>query len=177
MEKEKVKEREPAQIGGGEDYENMLKIRAAKRDRARTGKIVIKGKALPWRQSRMGYTKRYLDWHGEGDTAAENWTVFIKDMKIHSGKHRHQGGIQLFVVEGEGYTVVDGEKVNWEKWDLIVFPVKPNGCEHQHFSKVPGQSAQWMAFRYHPLAGVLGNLFEHVEDSIDWKDRKKAASG
>ncbi len=61
------------------------------------------------------------------DTAATDWTCFIHDVKRQSGKHRHQGGIQLFVLEGEGYTVVDGEKVNWEKWDLIVLPVKPTG--------------------------------------------------
>jgi hypothetical protein len=177
MQQERVREKEPAQLDGGEHYEETLRLRAEARERARTGKIVIKGKELPWRQSRMGCTKRYLNWHTEGDTAAEDWTVFIKDLKVHSGKHRHQGGIQLFVLEGEGATVVDGERVDWEKWDLIVLPVKPNGCEHQHFSKVPGESAKWMAFRYHPFSRVLGNLFEHVEDSIDWKDKKQAASG
>lgn len=175
MEKEKLREKEPAQLESGEHYEEGLRANSSRREQARTGKIVIKGKQLPWRQSRMGLTKGYLSWHGTNDVrnngaAALDWTVFIKDMKIHSGKHRHQGGIQLFVLEGEGYTVVDGKKVEWEKWDLIVLPVKPNGCEHQHFSKVEGQSSKWMAFRYAPFGHVLGNLFEHVEDSVDWKE-------
>lgn len=177
MEQERIREREPSQRDSGHHYEETLRLNAEARERARTGKIVIKGKDLPWRQSRMGYTKRFLSWHEESDTAAEDWTVFIKDLKIHSGKHRHQGGIQLFVLDGQGSTVVDGENVEWEKWDLIVLPVKPNGCEHQHFSKVAGESAKWMAFRYHPFARVLGNLFDHVEDSIDWKPEKQAASG
>lgn len=169
MEKEKVREREPVQRDSGQGYEAGLRIYAEERERARKGKIVIKGKDLPWRQSRMGCTKSYLRWYGDSDAAATDWTVFIKDLKIHSGKHRHQGGIQLFVLDGEGATVVDGQKVEWEKWDLIVLPVKPNGCEHQHFSKVDGQSAKWMAFRYHAFSRVLGNLFEHVEDSVDWE--------
>jgi gentisate 1,2-dioxygenase len=92
-------------------------------------------------------------------------------MEYHSGKHRHQGGIMLYVIEGEGYTVVDGEKVEWEKGDLIVLPVKPDGCEHQHFNKEPGKPAKWMAFRYHPFSAILGNLFEHVEDRPDWKEK------
>ncbi len=177
MEREKVREKEPVQKGEGEHYEETLRANAEARERAKTGKIVIRAKDLPWRQSRMGYTKGFLSWNRPRDEAAEDWTVFIKDLKIHSGKHRHQGGIQLFILEGEGCTVVDGQPVDWEKWDLIVLPVKPNGCEHQHFSKVKGVPSKWMAFRYHPFSKVLGNMFEHVEDSIDWKGENQVAEG
>ena len=168
-EREKVKEKEPAQRDSGEHYENTLRLNAEARERAKTGKIVVKGSGLPWRQGRQGLSRRYLSWHGQTETAAADWTCFIHDIKVHSGRHRHQGGIQLFVLDGEGYTVVNGEKVDWEKWDLIILPVQPNGCEHQHYNKHPGKPAKWMAFRYHPLSKVLGNLFEHVEDSPDWK--------
>ena len=119
----------------------------------------------------MGYTKRYLRWR-KPDSAVEDWICFIHDVKVHSGKHRHQGGINLFVLEGEGYAVVAGEAVEWEKGDLIVLPVKPKGCEHQHFNKVPGKPAKWMAFEYSPYVNALGNVFEHVENSPDWKGEK-----
>ena len=170
MERERTREKEPGQKDEGSHYDETLKMYAQERERARTGKIVVRGKDLPWRQSRMGCTRGYLSWNGVGDYAIADWTCFIKNMEYHSGKHRHQGGIMLYILEGEGYTVVDGEKVMWEKGDLIVLPVKPNGCEHQHFNKEPGKPAKWMAFRYHPFSGVLGNLFEHVEDRPDWKD-------
>ena len=78
----------------------------------------------------------------------------------------------MFVLDGEGYTVVNGKKVDWEKWDLVVLPVQPNGCEHQHFNKFQGKPAKWMAFRYNPFARLLGNMFEQVEDSPDWKGKK-----
>ena len=175
MEKEKVKEREPTQKNDGSYYEDTLRIYAEERDRARTGRIVVKGKDLPWRQGRQGLSKTYLSWHDVKDTAAEDWTCFIHDIKVHSGKHRHQGGIQLFVLEGEGYTTVDDDKVEWEKWDLVILPVKPNGCAHQHFNKIPGKPAKWMAFRYNPFSCALGNLFEQVEDSPDFKGKKQAA--
>lgn len=177
MEKERLKEQEPTQRESGEHYEETLRLNAAAREHARTGKIVLRGKEIPWRQNRQALLKTFLSFHGTDDAAAEDWVCFIHDVKVHSGKHRHQGGIQLFVVEGEGYTVVDGEKVEWEKWDLIVLPVKPNGCEHQHFNKEPGRPAKWMAFQYWPFARVLGNVFEQVENSPDWKEGKKTSSG
>jgi len=175
MERERVREREPVVYQEDKHYEDILRLTKEARERARTGKIVIKGKDQPWKQNRQGLIKMYLSFHGVEDSAAENWVCFIHDIKVHSGKHRHQGGIQLFVLEGEGYTVVDGERVDWEKWDLIILPVKPNGCEHQHFNKVPGQPAKWMAFEYWTYARVLGNLFEQVDNSPDWKEKKAAA--
>ena len=81
----------------------------------------------------------------------------------------------MFVLEGEGYTTVNSQKVDWEKWDLIILPVQPNGCEHQHFNKNPGIPAKWMAFRYHAFSEVLGNMFNHVEDSPDWIAQQKQA--
>jgi mannose-6-phosphate isomerase-like protein (cupin superfamily) len=175
MEKEKIREKEPSQQDAGTHYEATLEMYAAARERARTGKIVVRAKELPWRQGRMGFTKQYLSWQ-KPDSAVEDWTCFIHDIKVHSGKHRHQGGIMLFVLEGEGYTVVNGEKFDWEKGDLIVLPIKPGGCEHQHFNKAPGKTARWMAFLYSPYFQVMGNLFEHVENSPDWKDSKGPAA-
>ncbi|HEX9879291.1 MAG TPA: hypothetical protein VGB25_03755 [Candidatus Binatia bacterium] len=176
MERERVREREPELKDQGAHYEATLRLNAEARERARTGKIVIKAKERPMNQTRMGCSKQFLSWHGRDDTAATDWTVFIKDLRVHSGKHRHQGGIQLFILEGEGSTEVDGKKVDWEKWDLIVLPVKPNGCEHQHFSKNQGAPCRWMAFRYAPYGRVLGNMFDHLEDSSDWENREKVTA-
>ncbi len=175
MERERVREKEPTQRDEGEHYEETLRRTAGTRERARTGKIVLRGKEVPWRQGRQALSKSFLSSHGTNDTAAQDWVCFIHDVKHQSGKHRHQGGIQLFVLEGEGYTMVDGKRVDWEKWDLIVLPVRPNGCEHQHFNE-KGKTAKWMAFRYSPFTKVLGSMFEQVEDSPDWKGGGKAPS-
>ena len=174
MEQERVREKEPEQAGSGKHYEQTLQIYAALRERAKAGKIVIRAKDVPWRQNRQALVKTYLSSHGIVDTASTDWICFIHDVKVHSGKHRHQGGIQLFVLEGNGYTVVDGERFDWEKWDLIILPVKPKGCEHQHFNKDQGKPAKWMAFQYDPFNKPLGNMFEQVENSPDWKGKETA---
>jgi len=176
MERERVREKEPVQKDQGEHYEATLRLNAEARERAKTGKIVIRGKEIPWRQNRQSLVKTFLSWHGISDTALTDWTCFIHDIKRHSGKHRHQGGIQLFVLEGEGRTELDDQTVQWEKWDLIILPVKPGGCVHKHYNKVPGTPAKWMAFMYNPFSAVLGNMFDQVEDSPDFTDDKKAAS-
>ncbi len=172
MEKERVREAEPAQVVDDPDYEALLKTTAADRARAGNGNIVLRAKEIPWRQNRQALVKTFLTPYGAFHTAAADWICFIHDIKAHSGTHRHQGGIQLFILEGEGTTDVDGKKYDWEKWDLVILPVKPNGCEHHHVNKEPGKPAKWMAFQYNPFNKPLGNMFEQVKDSPDWKSKK-----
>jgi len=171
MEKERVKQGEPTQVVDDPDYEALLTATAAERHRAKTGQIVIRAKEIPWRQNRQALVKTYLNPYSAINSAAADWLCFVHDVKVHSGRHRHQGGIHLFVLEGDGYTVVDNQKLDWEKWDLITLPVKPRGCEHQHYNKKPGHPAKWMAFQYNPFNKPLGNMFEQVEDSPDWKGK------
>ena len=101
MERERVREKEPVQKDQGEHYENTLRLNGDARERDKTGKIVIKAKERPWHQHRQALTKTYLSWHGFSDTAAVDWTCFIHDVKKHSGKHRHQGGIPLVLIQIE----------------------------------------------------------------------------
>jgi len=61
MERERIREREAVMQGGGEHYEKTLGLYAAARERARTGKIVIRAKDLSWRQSRQAYVKMFLN--------------------------------------------------------------------------------------------------------------------
>ncbi len=53
----KSKELEAHQV---HSYEDIFKQNAAKRERAATGRIVIKGPELPWEKSRQAILKYYL---------------------------------------------------------------------------------------------------------------------
>lgn len=59
MEREKIREREPAQRDDAKHYEETLNIYAALRERAKGGKIVIKAQERPWRQARQGLLKTF----------------------------------------------------------------------------------------------------------------------
>lgn len=149
-------------------YEITHRILAENRRRALEARVVVKGKELPWRQTRQGIAKHYLHTAME-DTALQGWRVFLHDIRTHSGKHRHQGGLAIYVIEGSGWTVADGVRYDWEEGDLLLLPVKPEGVEHQHFNAEEGQSCKWLALIFVPFWDVLGSLMEHKELSPDFK--------
>src|SRR5699024_4711806 len=43
--------------------------------------------------------------------------------------HRHSNVALFLVFEGEGYSIIDGEKIEWEKGDLVLAPA---WSEHEH---------------------------------------------
>src|SRR5579864_8553192 len=156
-----------------DDYEQQLARDKEKMERARWGKVVIRGKDVPWTQNRQARNKMYMaPSRSSGkpvETVLDDWRVFVNDIKVHSGKHRHQGGLVIYVLEGEGYTEVDGQRVEWKAGDLLLLPLKPGGVEHQHFNKRPGESCKWMAFIYLPYCDEIGFWVEHKENSPDYK--------
>lgn len=150
-------------------YETAYNMDAAKRLRTMEGKVVVKGAERPWEETRQGRLKHFL--HSTiNDTADLCWrSFFLHDIRTHSGKHRHQGGLAIYVVEGRGWTVVDGVRHDWEEGDLILLPVKPGGVEHQHFNGEPGNPCKWLGIIYGGFWDALGNEKEQKEASPDWK--------
>ncbi len=166
-ERERMKFRE-AEAQSRDDYQAMYSLYANNRDNAIKGRVVIRGKEQPWQQGRQGLVKYFLSYVYYGE-AARNWSFFLHDIKTHSGRHRHQGGIAIYVVEGKGWTVVDGVRYDWEAGDMILLPVKPNGVEHQHWNADPGQSCKWLAMIFHDFGEAMGSLMEQRALSPDWR--------
>src|SRR5256885_1172856 len=148
FERTRVRERDPQDAN---TYERNMRVQLAFRERSLTGKIVLKGSERPLEQSRQGFLQFFNSREAITDTALKDWTVFLHDIRRHSGKHRHQGGLAIFVLEGEGYTVVNGERIDWEAGDLILLPIMPEGREHQHFNRHADKPCKWMAFIYKPM--------------------------
>ncbi len=161
---QKKKEPEPRQTlydGDTQAYNEVVRQKAE-------GKVIIKGSEAHVEQNRQGLTKWLLhhkDWDKVG---TPGWHIFINHIRVHSGKHIHQGGLALYVLSGEGYTVVDGVKYDWEEGDLVLLPIKPNGVEHQHFNKDPNRPAEWMAFIYHTIRDVISVGRTQTEEHPDW---------
>jgi len=166
FERTRVRERDPAV---GNTYENNMRVQLAFRERSLTGKIVLKGSERPLEQSRQGFLQFFNSRESITDSALKDWTVFLHDIRRHSGKHRHQGGLAIFVLEGEGYTVVNGERIDWEAGDLILLPILPGGCEHQHFNRYPDRPCKWIAFIYMPLQDETGFYLEQQEDAPEFR--------
>lgn len=148
-------------------YEGLMRLWREARESAQTGRVVIRAREQPWEQNRQGLAKNYL--HPLVlDTADHGWNVFIHDIRTHSGMHRHQGGLAIYVIEGKGWTVVDGVRHDWEEGDLLLLPVKPGGCEHQHFNGEYGKPCKWLAFIYLHYIDRLGSELSQTKVSPDY---------
>ena len=148
-------------------YEHLYALWNDRGELARTGQVVFKGKELPWEQGRQARVKWYLH-PMRKEASAPGWLFFVQDIKSHSGLHRHQGGLAIYVVEGKGWTTVNGVRHDWEEGDLILLPVMPHGVDHQHFNANPGTPCKWLAIIYDPFALAMSSELEQKETSPDW---------
>src|ERR1700693_5915602 len=173
VERTRVREREsPSQ----NSYEITMQQDKAFTERQMMGRIVVKFADCPQELVRQGRLRYYLG-RTTKDTPLQDWTVFTHEVRTMSGKHRHQGGLLIYVIDGKGYSVVDGERVDWEKGDLLLLPLKPGGVEHQHFNVSPDKPALWMAFIHLPTREYLASEMTQTEISPEYRQQEESRSG
>ncbi|MDO9536012.1 MAG: cupin domain-containing protein [Bacillota bacterium] len=169
---ERVRVSERERDSSNEDtYEVVMRKRKEFCESQLMGKVVIKDSDREWEMSRQGRLKYYLQPHKFSDAALRDWQVFTHDIRRHSGSHRHQGGLIIFVIEGTGYTIEDGVRYDWEEGDLLLLAFKPDGVEHQHFNLDPGKPCKWIAFIFWPYWDQLASEMTQGELSPDFKPR------
>jgi quercetin dioxygenase-like cupin family protein len=167
-ESERTRERERPPLQEN-NYERVLKYRAALKERNLTGPVVVRAADREIAMSRQGKLQYFLDPLSHQDTPLQTWRVFKHEIRTKSGKHRHQGGLVIYVTEGKGYSVVEGERIDWEKGDLVLLPMHPDGVEHQHFNLDPDKPSTWVAFISIPIIEHLASDLQQVEVSPDFK--------
>jgi gentisate 1,2-dioxygenase len=147
-------------------FHDMLK-------RADNGKVYLRAKDLPWERNRHAVLRYYLHPLIK-DTALHSMQVFEHVITQHGGMHRHQGGVVIYVIEGKGYTTVDGERLDWEAGDLILLPMKPGGINHQHFNLEHAKPSRWLAFISNAFREHTGYEIVQVEESPEWRGADQA---
>jgi gentisate 1,2-dioxygenase len=154
-------------------YEKLIQAMCEWRHRAETGLVVIRSKEIPWYQNPQGRVRYYLLPPYKADTALQTMAVFEQIIYHHSGMHRHQGGLAIYVLDGEGYTIVDGERFDWTAGDLLLLPIRPGGVAHQHFNRDPSRAARWLALIPMAFQEYLGSEVVQLEESPDWHPPEK----
>ena len=165
-ERTRVRERGPLKE---DSYERIMRDRKEFLERQRTGPVVIKPADRPMQVTRQGRIIYFLEPLSYPETPLQGWQVFKNDILTHSGKHKHQGGFAIYVIEGKGYSIVDGERWDWQKGDLLLLPIRPGGVVHQHFNTEPGKPCIWIAFVPIPIIDHLALGMTQVETSPDYK--------
>ena len=164
MADERIRERE-LEPGQKTFYDAFIASRREFDERQSKGQVVIKPSDREYQQTRQGRIMYYLNSQAYKDTPLADWRVFVHDIRTHSGKHRHQGGFVIYVIEGRGYSMVDDERVDWGPGDLLLLPIKPGGVEHQHFNLDEGKPCRWIAFCYLPVFDHVASEFTQMQTS------------
>lgn len=122
-------------------FEQLIQLR----DQQRTTRQrqLLDGEKLPVEETPIGRLKWYM--HPLMEDVA-NLSMIIYEMELppgeRSGRIRYQGGMAIYVVEGKGRTVIDGEVYEWKKDSLIQLPLRPDGIVYQHFNTDPNNRAR-----------------------------------
>jgi mannose-6-phosphate isomerase-like protein (cupin superfamily) len=165
MEREKTKEPEAAQTS---HYDEAIRVRQKWVERQNKGRLLVRGAECKFEDTRQGRLKHYLSMYPMvSDTALDTWNCFIHDIRRQSGKHRHQGGILIYVIEGEGRTEVEGEILEWQAGDLLLLPIRPKGVAHQHWNKDTSKPCRWVAFRHSAVRDYTANYIEQLVKTPD----------
>jgi quercetin dioxygenase-like cupin family protein len=74
-----------------------------------------------------------------------------------SQNHGHQNTALLYVVEGHGYDISDGERVDWAEGDVAIVAA---GTVHQHFNADPDNPAKVLIIKGKPLYMFAHLMFQ-----------------
>lgn len=165
-ETERTRERERAPIPE-DPYEISYRYRKEYAERQRTGPVVVRKADREVFLSRQGRLNLILDPLTHPETPLHQWRVFTHEIRTKSGKHRHQGGLVIYVLSGVGYSIVEGRRIDWKKGDLVILPMKPGGVEHQHFN-LDASPSVWAAFLPLALSEHYAQTLEQVEESPEY---------
>ena len=177
VERERTRERDRAPLEEN-TYERSMRARAEWTQRGLTGPVVVTQDDREWFQARQGKLFYYLCPVSHKESPLNHWRVFMHEIKTVSGKHRHQGGLLIYVLEGKGYSIVNGERKDWRKGDLVLLPMAPGGVEHQHFNSDAEKPAKFIATEANWLECTTvdrGCGFEQLEDAPEYRQAKQKA--
>ena len=154
-------------------WEELLKLRDRQREQTRNGIQVIKEGELPLEVSRQGLLRWYL--HPEiKDTCLSVLLFYQQEIPpgSRSGRVKFQGGQVMLILEGKGYTVIDGVKHSWEAGDVLNLPLRPRGIIVQHFNTDPNVTVKFVATEPNWTDCTFvdrGSGFEQLEDAPEYR--------
>lgn len=76
------------------------------------------------------------------------------------GNHRHYYESMIYIIQGKGYSIVEGVKVEWEAGDVVYVPP---WAWHQHFNTNPDKEVRYIASTNAPLLQNVGNIARREE--------------
>lgn len=135
---------------------SALEIRAQEgKKRWKASRIVIKSEELEFKTSSSGTVAQHVS--PANGFANRQISGFIREIPPgwKSGRHRHNMEAIIYVLEGRGYTEIDGVKYEWKTGDTISVPPM---SEHQHFNLDASRRVQLFAVHTASLMSNIGSF-------------------
>lgn len=162
---------------GGEQPKDLLewlfKLRDLQREQRGRGTWLIRGKDLKWEQNRQGTMKWFL--HPALDDSCIRSMLFFEqriEPGSKTGVQLTPGGHCIYILEGRGYTLLDGERHDWQAEDIVQIPLRRDGVKMQHVNADLRQPVRFVCAELNLLdtLGVdRGAALEQIEDAPEYK--------
>ena len=117
-----------AEMKGRNLWDEIFKLRDQQREDLKKSVWLIKGNQLPWENNKQGIMKWYM--HPFVKSPCINTlAIFVQQIPpgSRSGRLQHPGNQVIFVWEGQGYTILDGQRYHWSKNDVVQLPLRREG--------------------------------------------------
>lgn len=154
-------------------WDELLALRDRQRANRKNGLMVIKGSKLPQETNRQGLMRWYLHPSIE-DTVLSTHMFFEQEIPpgSRSGRLKFQGEQVIYILEGKGYTLIDGVKHHWAAGDVLNLPLRKQGIIVQHVNEDPDKPAKFVAAEpnlFHCTGVDRGSGFEQIEDAPEYR--------
>lgn len=156
-------------------WDEIFALRDQQRADRGNGLQIVRESELPLEVNRQGLMRWYMH-PSIKDTAVSTMLFFEQEIPpgSRSGRLKFQGGQVMMILEGAGYTMLNGVKHTWEAGDVLNLPIPSEGIVIQHFNPDPNVTAKFVAAEMNWLdcAGVdRGCGFEQLEDAPEYRRR------
>jgi quercetin dioxygenase-like cupin family protein len=154
-------------------WEDLLALRDRQRAQTKDALQVVKEADLPLETSRQGLMRWYLH-PSIKDTVLSVMLFFQQEIPpgSRSGRIKFQGGQVIMILEGKGYTTIDGVKHPWQAGDVLNLPLRDAGIIVQHFNTDPEKPAKFIAAEpnwFDCTTVDRGCGFEQLEDAPEYR--------
>jgi gentisate 1,2-dioxygenase len=154
-------------------WNELVALRNRQREARKSAVQVVRLSELPLENNQHGLMRWYLH-PSITDTILSTLAIYRQEIPpgSRSGRLKFQGGQIIFIVEGRGYTMLDGVKHAWEAGDVLNLPTRRDGIIVQHFNGDTDKLAAFLAVEPNLFAATSvdrGCGFEMMEPAPDYR--------
>ncbi len=146
------------------EYDRTIELAEESARRARRGPVVVHTRELKLeRLEARGRTRAYVSEPEILGSMVQTMAMFIAEIAPaeKTGKHRHFNEAMIYILEGRGHSVIDGDQYDWREGDVVSIPLY---AWHQHFNDDPALAVRYLGVTNIPLLRAMGlNRLEDAE--------------